>query len=168
MQIPTETERKFVILKPSFDTVSACDSYTVSKITQIYLKSEDGVTHRVRKREYDNRTVYTETVKKRLSPMSVLEDEREISEDSYNEKSALIDEGLTPVIKVRHTFRYLDFTVEIDVYKEWERCCILEVELKSEDTRLTLPDFIKVVCEVTGVKDYSNHSMAKCFPKEPV
>jgi len=168
MPTPIETERKFVILKPDFDALAICEGYTVSKITQIYLKTEDGITHRVRSREYRDRTVYTETKKTRISQMSVIEDEREISQREFQEKSALIDKGLKPVIKTRRTLCYMGHTVEIDEYPEWESCCILEVELPSEDTPLSLPDFIKVVCEVTGVKSYSNHSMAKCFPNEPI
>ena len=168
MSTPIETERKFVILKPDFERLAACEGYTVSKITQIYLKTEEGVTHRVRSREYEDRTVYTETKKTRISKMSVIEDEREISVREFQEKSALIDKGLKPVEKIRRTIRYMGHTVEIDEYPEWQSCCILEVELPSEDAPLSLPDFIKVVCEVTGVKAYSNHSMAKGFPSEPI
>ncbi len=168
MSVPTETERKFVILKPDFKRLSECDSYTVSKITQIYLATRDGVTHRVRSREYPDFTVYTETKKTRISRMSVLEDEHEITREDFIKKSALIDKGLSPVKKIRHTVRYGNLTLEIDVYDSWERCCILEVELPCEDTTISLPDYIKVVCEVTGVKSYSNHSMARYFPPEPI
>ncbi len=168
MAIPTETERKYIILRPDIETLSREDSYTVSEIVQIYLRTVGGVTHRVRSRVYADRTVFTETKKTRISPMTVYEDEREISRDEFLEKSTQIDDGLRPVRKTRHTFACRGLTVEIDIYDEWKRCCILEVELPSEKTTPELPSFIKVIAEVTGDKRYSNHSMARCFPDEPI
>ena len=44
----------------------------------------------------------------------------------------------------------------------------MEVELESEDERMELPEFIRVIKDVTGLRDYSNHSMAHSFPAEIV
>lgn len=161
-----ETERKFVIVRPDAQTLCRQEGYTVSRITQTYLQSEPSVTHRVRKREYDDNIAYTETKKIRLSPLSAIEEECEIDEATYKARLTQKKEGTRPVKKTRHTFRYGSHTVEIDVYPEWKKSCILEVELPSEDTPLSLPSFVEVIREVTGDRTYSNASMSKNFPKE--
>ena len=56
--------------------------------------------------------------------------------------------------------------MEIDVYPEWKSTCIMEIELESEDEVPSLPDFIRVVKEVTADRRFSNHSMSKSFPEE--
>jgi CYTH domain-containing protein len=67
-----EIERKYIIKLPSIDDMKNEAGYTVSRITQIYINSPAGVTHRVRKREYADKTVYTETRKTRIDKMSVV------------------------------------------------------------------------------------------------
>ena len=161
-----ETERKFVIVRPDTALLSQREGYTVSRITQTYLASAPSVTHRVRRREFAERVVYTETKKIRLSPLSAIEEEGEIDAVTYKALLGRIKEGTRPVEKTRHTFPYGEHTVEIDVYPEWQRNCILEVELPSEDAELTLPPFLTVIREVTGDRSYSNAAMAMKFPDE--
>ena len=161
-----ETERKLVIFLPDEDALKAERNYSESRITQIYI-SDPCLTHRVRKREYsDGRVEYTENTKKRISIMSVIENEREITEAEYESLALRIEEGSKPLSKLRRTFSYLGRTVEIDSYPEWKKSCILEVELESESEELRLPEYIKIIREVTGEKRYSNHSMTHSFPNE--
>lgn len=161
-----EIERKFVIVMPDVARLATECDYTVSEIEQIYLRGSKGTTRRVRRRRMGDVTRYYETVKTRIDKMSVIEDEGEITEAEYTALTAEILEGTTPIHKTRHTFSYRGITVEIDIYDGWERTCILECELPSREYELVLPDFIEVVREVTGEKEYSNASMAREFPKE--
>ena len=161
-----EIERKFIVEKPSEELLSECEGYTKSVITQIYLSSQKNETRRVRKRVYNDRTVYIETKKTRIDPMSSNEIEREITEEEYNRLLLEKREGTAPVNKIRYTVDYHSHTFEIDVYPEWKRSCIMEVELLSRDESVDYPPFIKIVREVTGNKAYSNASMAKAFPSE--
>ena len=98
--------------------------------------------------------------------MSAFEDEREITESEYVAMLQEIAPGTVTLHKTRHTFPYFGRTVEIDIYPDWQRSCILEVELESEDEELILPDFINVIKEVTGDKGYSNAAMSRKFPEE--
>ena len=166
MSIPVEIERKFVIELPDISTLSEREGYSSSEIDQTYLSSARTVTRRARARRFADRTVYTETKKVRIDRMSVFEDEREIDREEYEALLTEIMPGTVTLRKTRHTFGYLGRTVEIDVYPQWKRSCILEVELGSRDEVLVLPDFIRVVREVTGDKRYSNASMSKEFPQE--
>ena len=55
---------------------------------------------------------------------------------------------------------------EIDIYPEWKKQAILEIELRSEDEEVVLPEGIRVIREVTGDRTYSNYEMAKQMPEE--
>lgn len=161
-----ETEYKYVVLKPELTKLAAMDGYTESKITQIYLNN-DAATHRVRKREYSSgEVVYTENKKIRISRMSSTEYEREIDAAEYSTLSENIEDGASPLYKIRRTFEYGGKVFELDYYDEWKSSCIMEVELDSEDETVDYPPFIKIIADVTGNKDYSNHRMAHLFPKE--
>lgn len=166
MSTPIEIERKFIISMPDTSELAEIDGYSVSDIDQTYLASMPHVTRRVRARSYSDRTVYTETKKVRIDKMSAFEDERELTESEYRAMLSEIAPGTVTLHKTRHTFPYLGRTVEIDIYPNWQRSCILEVELNSKDEELILPDFIRVIKEVTGDRRYSNASMSLEFPSE--
>ena len=166
MSIPVEIERKYVIAMPDTELLKRCDAYTVSDIEQTYLESSSALTHRVRARRYTDKTVYTETKKVRIDKMSVFEDEKAITETEYKERLNEKKEGTVTLSKTRHTFIYLDKTFEIDIYPEWKSSAILETELSDREETVVFPDFIRVICEVTGDKKYTNASMSREFPKE--
>ena len=167
MDTKIEIERKYIIKKPSVEVMRLMDGYTESKITQIYLESDSAVTHRIRSRIYFDRAVYTETKKTRIDKMSAYEDEKEISESEFSEKSKKKDKATRPILKTRYTFLYRGFTFEIDVYPEWESCAIMETELSGREISLEIPPFIDIVREVTGEREYSNAAMSHSFPREP-
>jgi CYTH domain-containing protein len=161
-----ETERKYVIAMPDIEKISKIEGYTKSEILQIYLASEPNLTHRVRRRAYHDRMVYTENTKLRIDRISCIEDEHEISEDEFLRLSQNIRKGASPLSKTRHTFDFCGLTVEIDVYPAWKSTAIMEIELPSSDTEPQIPDFINIIREVSGMKEYSNSSMATAFPPE--
>ena len=161
-----EIERKYIIKMPNFDTLAAAENYTKSDITQIYLASEKGETHRIRRRAYSEKISFFETRKNRIDEMSVTEIEGEISEEKYTELSRLIADGTRPVIKTRHTFIYKGQLFEIDVYPEWVSTAIMETELESREEAVEFPSFIEIIREVTGDKAYSNAAMSRTFPAE--
>lgn len=161
-----EIERKYVIRMPSIEKLMAECGFASSAITQIYLNSGAGVTHRVRKREFSDGVRYYETRKTRIDKMSAVEDEREISGEEYAQLSKNIKMGTSPITKTRYTFLSRGKLIEIDVYPEWKNTCILETELTDREEEVKLPDYIEIIKEVTGCFEYSNASMARSFPKE--
>ena len=168
MHTAEEIERKFIIRIPDRQAIAKMPEYTESEITQTYLSSPAGITHRVRKRVYTDRTVYTETIKNRIDRISAMESEREIDEDCYLDLLKNIKPGTHPVHKTRYTFRLGGQVYEIDVYPKWKRTCILETELHSRGEHPPIPPMIRVIREVTGTKGYSNAGMSKKFPKEDI
>ena len=165
MKKQIETERKYIIAMP---TESATDTgeFCESEIEQIYLCCAQGQTHRIRRRSFPKTIEYTENIKIRISKMSSIETEREISAEEYSSLSQNIDPKTRPLYKKRCSFLYEGQTVDIDIYPEWKSTAVMEIELPSEDIEPKIPPFIKVIAEVTGQRAYSNRAMAADFPKE--
>ena len=140
--------------------------YTKSDILQIYLPSDMGETHRIRRRVYSDRIKCTETRKIRIDKMSSTEIEGEISQSDFDLLAKNPLEGRTPIEKTRHTFIFKGQTFEIDIYPNWKNTAIMETELSDREKLVTFPSFIEIIREVTGNKAYSNAAMSKSFPDE--
>lgn len=166
MSSAIEIERKYIIKMPSISHMEMLDEYSASEILQVYLESECGVTRRVRSRTGAHGTVYTETTKIRIDKISAVEKEGEITAERFSELLSEIREGSRPIKKVRHTFSYSGQLFEIDIYPEWKSTAIMETELSSADKVVSMPPFIEIVREVSGLKEYSNSAMSVRFPKE--
>ncbi len=159
-----ETEKKYLIKMPSERLLSDLEQ---SEIEQIYIVTSgnyDG--ERVRRRKYSDREVFTRTGKRRLTAMSAIEDESEISEDEYRRLTENIEPGTVPVIKKRYVLPYRGYDFEIDVYPFWQETAVMEVELPSENAEFELPPEIIVVCDVTADPRYKNHAIARKCPPE--
>lgn len=163
---PIETERKFLIDMPDLTVLRRQKGYRKSRIEQVYLPDAPGVTHRIRARKTKGKTVYTETIKTRISAMSAIEDEKEITAEEYHRLRLARDKKRRIVYKTRHLFYINGQSYEIDVYPQKNRSCILETELPSEESEVILPDFLHVIREVTGDRRYTNASLAKEFPED--
>ena len=161
-----EIERKFVIKRPLDEDMQRADGYVNVDILQIYLDSPEEITHRVRRSVRVGEPTFYETKKIRIDGISSFEDESEIPAERFYELIKTARADSQPIEKTRHTFYYKGQKFEVDVYMQWRTTCIMETELDSRDTEVEIPPFIKVVKEVTGERQYSNASMARCFPPE--
>ena len=161
-----EIERKYIIAMPDTELLRLQAGFTESAIEQIYLPSDAGVTRRVRRREFTDGVRYYVTEKRRLDRMSAQEHEWEISEAEYASLSSTPAEGTRPVLKRRYTFEHMSQTFEVDVYPEWQSTAIMETELDSRERSVQMPEFIRILREVTGLKEYSNAAMSRKFPEE--
>ena len=155
-----ETERKYLIEYPDLDLLAE-RSTRVKNITQTYLCSAKEGDRRVRASEEKGKITYTFTEKRKLTAITRLEDEREITKEEYEALLLTADAEFFPVIKTRYCVPAGKRIAEIDVYKNISDFAICEVELESEDEEVTLPDCVTLVREVTGEKRYSNRQIAK-------
>ncbi len=158
---PLETERKFLIEYP--DT-AFLESYPFCKkisIVQTYLESDSDEEIRVRKRGDGKSFLYYHTVKRNLSSVKRQEIERRISEREYEELLLLSDKKKRPVEKERFCIVYDCQYFEMDVYPFMKDRAVVEIELSDEEQSIHFPDWIKVIREVTGEKEYKNSSLAK-------
>ena len=161
-----EIERKYIIKMPPLDLLRSQPEHTESDILQIYLTHEAGETHRIRRRKYSDKIVCTETRKIRLDSLAATEIESRISDNAFDILAKSPLEGTTPIEKTRHTFLYEGRTFEIDIYPAWRNTAVMEVELPSRETEVSIPDFIEIISDVTADRQYKNFAMSIKFPKE--
>lgn len=164
--VGVEIERKYIIEMPDIELLSSQKDFSASDIIQIYLESEPGQTRRIRARSKKGQTTYTETRKIRIDKMSSTEIEREITKEQFDELSRLQRAGSRIIKKTRYTFVFEGQLFEIDVYPEWSSTAIMETELASRESLVSMPHFLRVIREVTGIREYSNSAMSNSFPPE--
>ena len=161
MQPPLEIERKYLIRMPDTAALAAMPGARVFAITQTYLVAPRGLSRRVRSRKEGEKTTYILTEKERLSSLTAVEREREITEEEYKALLADCDPAATPIEKVRYAIPYGRYTLEIDLFPFWESAAILEIELSSEEENPPLPPFLSVAAEVTHDGRFKNAAMAR-------
>ena len=160
MGIPTpiETERKFLIAKPSNEILAAFESVQLD-IVQMYLcQTNPNVERRIRQRGSDGEFSYFYTEKRHLSDTQRIELEKKISKNDY---ISLLAESEKTVRKKRYCFLYKNQYFELDIYPDWEDTAILEIELMDEDQQIELPPELTLIKEVTGDPNYLNANLAK-------
>ena len=160
-----EIERKFLIAMPDEAFLENCER---SEITQTYLLGEENTTERVRKRVYRDKCEYTHTVKRKLNDMRRVEDEREISESTYNELLERADPARRPIQKTRCCFEHGGKLWELDVFPFWKRQAYLEIELTDENEGFLLPPGIRLLREVTEDPRYTNAALSLEIPNEEI
>ncbi len=163
-----EIEKKFLIRYPSDELLSLIDEKKRSRIVQTYLLSDEGITARVRRREYSDRVEYTKTEKKRIDFISCFEDETELSEPEYKKELEKADQNRTPIEKERALLDFGGHTFEIDLYPFWNDRAIMEVELQNEDEAFEIPPSIEVIKDVTEDKRYKNARLAIEIPYDKI
>lgn len=161
-----EIERKFLIEYPDIRILEEHPGCTKSEIAQTYLKTDNGFTSRVRKRTTGGVTKYIFTEKKRVNDVKCIENEREITKEEYNDLLKLADPERNTIEKTRYCLPCNGRIAEIDIYPFWTDRAIAEVEMEDETEEVALPDFIRVIREVTAEKAYKNASIAKNIPTE--
>jgi len=156
-----EIERKFLIKMPT-----NLPAGRVQAISQTYLYSERGLSCRVRKIVENGQTVYIFTEKEKLSDLTRIERERELTRAEYEDYLKQADVNLDSIHKTRHKIPLGPYVWEVDIFPFWHKQAILEVELPAEDAAFALPPWAEVIREVTRDKAYTNHAMARTIPAE--
>lgn len=162
---PLEIERKFLIEYPDTALLDRLSCGNRSEISQTYLIGEKGTSERVRARTRDGVTVYTHNTKIKLSSMKRIEMEDTVDEEEYNELLKRADHRCRTIEKVRYCVPHGDLVCEIDLFPFWQDKAFLEIEMPSEDTEITFPDFVKLIREVTDDNRYTNHALAMEIPE---
>lgn len=153
-----EIEKKYLIEYPSKDILMSYKPF-ICDISQTYLLSSVG-SHRVRQRSYMSESMYYETIKMRLSPSECFEEERLISKSEYDFLLKSADPNKNAIVKKRCCFLYEGKYFELDLFDFWSDKALLEVELKSLDEQVTLPDKIKIIKDVSDDEHYKNNYLA--------
>lgn len=165
---PIETERKFLIYMPDISRLSEFDGVRIKHIEQTYLVCENGKKARVRRIAESGKVSFVKTVKQRISALSCFEDEREITREEYESELKNADADKSVLFKTRYCIPYENHVVEIDVYPFWGDRALLEVELSSESEEFSIPEFVKIIKEVSEDSRYKNTNIAKIIPFDAI
>lgn len=165
-----EIERKYLIEKPTIEYLAAHADITVVDIFQVYLKSPDFRTER-RIRQRGQNGSYSYFLSEKDTPPAGLpriKTEKKISEKEYLRYLSEVD-TIRPIVKKRICFVYKGQYFEIDIFNfsssdsdsvTPDDKALMEVEIASANDTVTLPDFIKVIKEVTDDPYYRNYNLA--------
>lgn len=165
---PYEIERKFLIYYPNIKELENMPNCTKVDIIQTYLKSDTDTERRIRARGVDGDYVYYLTEKRKISDLKRVEVERKLTQDEYLALLMEADNKLHTIHKTRYCLSENNQYFEIDIYPEWDSQAIMEIELSSEEETIKMPEFIKVVKEVTDDDIYKNYQMAKEMSRQLV
>lgn len=145
-----EIERKFLVLNDSYKR----ESFSHSRIQQGYITSERGRTVRIRIR--DEKAYITIKGPSLNGGLSRYEFEQEIPMDDARQLMALCEPGI--IDKTRWLVKSGSHTFEVDeFFGDNAGLVMAEVELRSEDDVVQIPDFIGD--EVTGDRRYYNSQL---------
>lgn len=156
---PLEIERKFLIRFPDLTLLEQQSSQKIS-IVQAYLISESNRSRRIRKQECGGKTQYWYNEKERISDLTRIEREREITEKEYKEYLQEMLPGTRTIRKTRYLLPSGKHCFEVDIFPEWKDRAFAEVELKEEEETFVFPDCLSVIKEVTSDGRYTNKSLA--------
>ncbi|MBQ0101558.1 MAG: alpha/beta hydrolase fold domain-containing protein [Firmicutes bacterium] len=157
---PLEIERKFLIFYPDVEKLTSVPGAEKLDVSQTYLVNRGNGSERIRKTVTSGGTVYTHTIKKRISAEKRIEDEETVSPEEYEDLKVLADPGRHEIVKTRYRIPCGDHIAEIDVYPFWNDRATAEVELLYSGEDFTLPDCVTVIRDVTDDPRYLNSSLA--------
>jgi CYTH domain-containing protein len=163
-----EIERKYLIRYPDIKTLQAQKGVEQWEIVQIYLTvSGPGETRRIRQVVSGGEIKYYKTFKKHLTDLTNEEDEGEIDQLEYIHLCQEQQPGCKPVGKTRYRIPYEGHILEFDIYPFWNDRAILEIELEREDEGAAIPDYVRIIRDVSGDVRYKNRMLAeKVFNEE--
>ena len=157
-----EIERKYLIRYPDIPTLLAQKGVEQWEIVQIYLTvSGPGETRRIRQVVSGGEIKYYKTFKRHLSGVKNEEDEGEIDQLEYIRLSQEMQPGCKPLGKTRYRIPYAGHVLEFDIYPFWDDRAIMEIELTSEAEGAAIPDYVRIVRDVSADPAYKNRSLAE-------
>ena len=163
---PFEIERKYLIEYPDVAWLESLPNCEKVEIIQTYLKSADDTQIRIRQRGKEGNYIYFRSEKRRVTNTRRVEVEVRLSKEEYLRQLKDADPDTHSIRKTRYFLSDHNRYFKIDLYPEWQKQAILEVELNNEEEEPEIPGKIRVIREVSGDKRYSNSAMARCMVEE--
>lgn len=157
-----EIELKYLIRFPDIETLLAQKDVEQWEIVQIYLTvCVPEETRRIRQVVCGGEIKYYKTIKRRLSGMSNEEDESEIDQLEFIRLSQEQQPECKPLNKTRYRIPYMGHVVEIDIYPFWKDRAIMEIELRRESEGAAIPEYVRIIRDVSADPAYKNRMLAE-------
>ena len=133
-----------------------------SMITQTYLVTEPGNEVRLRRREWSGgKVVNVHRSKKRINDNEVIETERQVDNNLYEQMLSQADPYRATIRKKRQSFIWKGQFFEIDTFIEpVSNLVMMETKGVTEQETVNFPPFVKVIEDVTGNSKYLNYNIA--------
>ena len=154
---PDEQERLYKV-----EIIGEIPGAIESDITQTYLVAEPGCEIRLRRREWSRgKVVIVHRSKKRISDKEVIETERQVDNNLYEQMLQQADPYRSTIKKRRRSFIWKGQHFEIDTFMEpVNDLVILQSKGVAEEESVKFPPFIRVIEDVTGNSHYYNYNIA--------
>lgn len=136
------------------------------QIEQTYLKSEPNVEKRIRRVLINNSESYHFSVYKIMEDGTrVIVSEKSIDKKDYEQLMEYKDDNYETIRKNRYCFSDNGTYFNLDVFENMEDVGILEINV-LENEKVSIPDYITVMEDVSKNRDYYNKSIARKNGKE--
>ena len=154
---PVQEERIFRV-----EITGEIPECSVSQITQTYLVAEPGTEVRLRRREWSGgKVVNVHRSKKRISETEVIETERQVDNNLYEQMLQQADPYRTTIRKKRQSFIWKGQFFEIDSFQNpVSNLVMMETKGVTAQETVNFPPFIRVLEDVTGNPKYLNYNIA--------
>lgn len=158
LPISKNIQMKYLIELPTERILSSIRGLQKVEIFQTYLHSDEGnIERRIRQVGSNNAYSFYYTEKKELPNSVILKNERRISQKEY---LLLLMNGEKSIRKTRYYFLYRNQYFFLDTYSEWKDKAILEIDLTYANKSVFIPNWIKVIQDVTNKPDFKNRNLA--------
>ena len=157
LPLPVEKERLYKV-----EVIGEIHGAIESQITQTYLVAEPGCEVRLRRREWSRgKVVNVHRSKKQISETQVIETERQVDNNLYEQMLQQADPYRSTIKKRRQSFIWKGQHFEIDTFLEpVSDLVILQSKGVAEQESVKFPPFVKVLEDVTGNVRYYNYHIA--------
>ena len=91
-----------------------------------------------------------------------------ISREEYEAYCAERNPEMNAILKTRYRVPYAEQTLEFDVYPFWTDRAVLEIELDCEEQQTVIPEWVRVLKDVTSDFRYKNAALAKEIPMDEI
>ena len=153
--------RRFLIEMPDAAALEKLPNCRRVDMVQTFLKSEPGRERRISCRKLDGISRYYRTEKNAGGTGKQIETEKRLTRDEYTALLMSADPKLRPVRKSRYYIAENNEYFEIDIYPFWADKAVLEVDLNNPEDSFQIPEFVKVLEEITDNAAYNYPALAK-------
>ena len=154
---PVRDERSFRV-----EIIGDLPECSESEITQTYLVTEPGGEVRLRRRAFrGGKVVNVHRSRKRVSDTEIIETERQVDNNLYEQMLHQADPYRANIKKKRQSFIWKGRFFQIDTFHApIDDLVIMENKGIGEQEDIDLPPFVRVLEDVTGNSKYQNYNIA--------
>ena len=157
---PFEAKKKYLIEYPDLSLLEKLENVERVELDQTYLKADNNEKIQIRKRGLGDDCIYYQT-RVRIQNGQLLQVEKRLTKAEYEEKLTQAD----PTRKQLHRTRYCIIDnnqyMEIDIYPFWNDKAILNIDVLDVNSNVYIPDYVKVVEDITNNPQYFNSELSK-------